>query len=62
MRTIKEVRESFWANHPEFKEDYRKTYKQNQYKTDIRCCFVDYVNMLRQNGEISEKLAYRVTL
>jgi hypothetical protein len=62
MKTITEVRNAFWDVHREFKSEFRKTYRQDQYKTDIRCAFVDYVDSLRKNGGISEKLARRVTL
>ena len=62
MTTQKQVRESFWNAFPEFKSEYKKTYTQNQYRTDIRCSFVDYVDSLAKNGEISEKLAQKVTL
>lgn len=62
MKTQKQVRESFWNAFPEFKSEYKKSYTQNQYRCDIRCCFVDYVDGLAKNGEISEKLAQRVTL
>lgn len=62
MKTQKQVRESFWNAFPEFKSEYKKTYTQNQYRCDIRCYFVNYVDNLAKNGEISEKLAQRVTL
>lgn len=48
MKTFKEVRAAFWAAHPQFKSEYRKTYSQNDYRTDIRVCFVDYVDQLRK--------------
>jgi hypothetical protein len=62
MTTQKEVRETFWANNPEIKNEYRKTYRQNDYRCDIRCMFVDYVDYLIRSGVISENLAQRVTL
>lgn len=62
MNTITAVRNAFWNAHPQFAKDYRKTYRQNDYKTDIRCAFVDYVDNLQKDGVITEKLAYRVTL
>jgi len=62
MKTFKEIRASFWENHPQFKEHYRKTYTQNQYCTDIRCAFVDYVDYLLKSEVIAEKLANNVTL
>ena len=66
MKTQKQVRDSFW----EFLEDVNPTLaahkrsnkRQNDYNTDIRCTFVDYVDSLRRDGKISEKLANNVTL
>jgi hypothetical protein len=62
MKTISEIRASFWASYPEFKKEYRTKKRQNDYKTDIRCAFVDYIDNLQRNGDISEKLAHRATL
>ena len=36
--------------------------KGKMHNTDTRCAFVDYVDMLARNGEISESLAQKVTL
>ena len=57
MTTQVQIRQSFWEAHPQFKDDYRVTYR-----TDIRCSFVDYVDHLMKNGDISENLAGKVTL
>jgi hypothetical protein len=62
MRTFKEVRASFWNAHPQFKSEYRKTYTQNQYRVDIRCAWVEWLEYLYKVDEIKEKLYYRVTL
>jgi hypothetical protein len=62
MKTITQIRQSFWEVHPEFKSEYRKTWRQNQYKTDIRCAFVDFVDYLKRNNSITEKLGSRATL
>lgn len=62
MKTITQVRKSFWQSFPQFKTEFRTRKRQNQYSTDCRCCFVDYVDQLQKSGEISEKLAKRVTL
>ena len=62
MKTQTQVRQAFWEAHPEFKSDYRVSKRQNEYKCDIRCAFVDYVDYLQRDSIISEKLAYRVTL
>lgn len=62
MTTITQVRQSFWDSFEQFKPEYRARKRQNQYRADIRMTFVDYVESLRRNNIISEKLANRVTL
>ena len=62
LKTIKSVRESFWCEHPEYKSFYRVNKRQNNYICDIRAAFVDYVDFLQKSGQITEKLAYKVTL
>lgn len=62
FKTVSEVRKAFWSSFPQFKAEYRKTWRQNQYKCDIRCSFVDFVDGLQKDGEITEKLANKVTL
>lgn len=62
INSITGVRNDFWHSHPQFKNEYRKTYRQNQYNATIRTCFVDYVDYLQKDGIISESLANRVTL
>ena len=62
MKTISEVRKAFWFDFPQYKCFYRVKKRQNDYNCDIRCEFVDYVDFLLKDGQISEKLANRVTL
>ena len=66
LTTQAEVRAKFWdyieAFYPELKTEYRRYKRQNEYCTDIRCMFVDYVDSLMKDGIISEKLADKVTL
>ena len=62
MKTLTQLRASFWQTHPEHTESFRKTYRQNQYNATIRTAFVDYVDSLARDGIISEKLAERATL
>lgn len=66
IKTQTQVRENFWEFlrevNPGLASKYRRTKRQNDYPTDIRVNFVDYVDNLRRNGEITEALAYRVTL
>lgn len=54
------VRAAFWAEHPRFKQ--RRGWSQNDYPTDTRCAFVDYVDNLARDGLISAELAQMVTL
>ena len=65
IKTQSQVRESFWAFlreiNPGLAAKYRRTKRQNDYPTDIRVNFVDFVDTLRRNRQISESLAYRVT-
>ena len=64
MTTQKQIRAEFWAAHPTLSRrkirDYAGTGRM--YHVDTRCTFADYVDELHRDGEISEDLAYRVTL
>lgn len=66
IKTITEVRRSFWDMlrqfNPILAAEYRTGKRQNAYITDIRVLFVDYVDQLHRSGEISDKLAQKVTL
>lgn len=63
--TQAQIRAAFWNTHPQFHKrpaapGYR--WPQNTYNTDTRCAFVDFVDSLARNGEISAALADRATL
>lgn len=66
MKTLnlKQVRDIFWAEivTEEEKKEYRVRKTQNDYSTDIRCKFVDFVDYLCKNGNITQKQADRYTL
>lgn len=66
LTTQKQVREAFWEAHPLFDHQAReagiRSKRQNEHCATVRCSFVDFVDMLCRNGEISETLAERVTL
>jgi pyruvate dehydrogenase complex dehydrogenase (E1) component len=68
MTTQKQVRDAFFASTGTVKRLVRtptkhyRLMRQDEYPTDIRCLFVDYVDQLARSGEISEQLASRVTL
>lgn len=60
--TFKEVRNMFFEMCPEFKAERKKGKKQNDFSCDCRCTFVDFVECLRKNGEISDKQVDKLTL
>ena len=60
ITTQKELRNTFWEAHPQFKR--RCTQKQNAYPTDIRIAWCDYVDRMNRNAQISDALANRATL
>lgn len=57
--TQSEVRAAFFDAYPRLK---RRGATHDDYPTDTRCAFVDFVDYLQRSGEISELLAERVTL
>lgn len=55
-----EVCEAFWAMYPEFtRPDF---VVQNDLPCDVRCAFVDFVDQMEREGQISSELAANVTL
>jgi hypothetical protein len=60
----KQLREQFWAEHPELSrkkiKDYAGTGKM--YNTDTRTAFVNWLDALQKNGDVSQELAERATL
>lgn len=65
--TQQEVRAVFWQHLADCRDWetsrlYRVRKRQNDYPADTRCAFVEFVDALQKSGEISEKLAKRVTL
>lgn len=55
-----QVRKAFWQGMPTGTQVRGK--RQNGYNATIRSEFVEFVDMLARNGNISESLAQRVTL
>jgi len=65
--TQEQVRLSFWEDNPlalsrTVEREIRQGRPDKDFRTDTRCAFVDYVDMLARDGRISEALASRVTL
>jgi len=57
---LRSVRLSFWQAHPQFTR--HPGWKQDQYPTDVRVAFVDWVDYLHRDGQISDTIAQKVTL
>ena len=60
--TQKQVREAFWQAHPDYAQLRRSRKRQNDYPADVRKAWVDWIDMLAKDGQISQALAHRVTL
>lgn len=58
--TQSEVRSAFWQGMPQVWSKYRNK-RQNDWPADLRVEFVDFVDFLARQGDISESLAQRVT-
>lgn len=59
---FKQIRSNFWALHPEFKNEYRYRKKQNDYNPTIRSSFVEYIDNLVRDGQITANQAKKITL
>ncbi len=58
-----QIRDAFWSVYcVEGKPREYRGKSQNQLPTDVRCAFVDFVDNLARDQQISEALAQRVTL
>ena len=60
ITTQKELRQTFWRDHPYLTRVPGKT--QNQYPADTRVAWVEYVDAMAREGVISDALANRATL
>lgn len=65
------LRALFWQEHPHFKRTcvrikkpghYYRALDQNEYPTDVRVSWVDFVDHCARSGLIDEALASRATL
>lgn len=58
--TAKQVCAMFWSDHPTFRRVYGRD--QNDYPTDVRAAFCEYVDWCAREGLITPAVAERVTL
>ena len=60
ITTQRELRNRFWDANPELKRKPGAT--QNDYPTDTRVAWCDFVDHMQSEGQIPETLAQRATL
>ena len=58
----KDLRDAFWAENEQWADARRSRKTHNDYNCTIRCAFVEFVDSMARDGQISEKLAFRATL
>lgn len=63
ITTQSDLRSAFWEAHEQLRRAYfRRSWRQNQYPTDVRVPWCDYVESCHRDGLISDALAQRATL
>ena len=60
ITTQKALRNEFWYQHPQYKRV--AGWKQNNYHTDIRIAWCEFIDNLYQSDQISKGLVERATL
>ena len=60
--TFKQVRDLFFNEFPQFRHERRYRKPQDEYSTDCRVYWCDFVEFLRRNGDITTKQAERIVL
>ena len=60
--TFKQVRDLFFETYPQFQSERRVRKSQNNYSTDCRCAFVDFVDYLNKDGQITDNQTFNLTL
>ena len=64
--TQRQIRKAFWQylkeTDPELYAEGKRSKGQNEQVTDVRCSFVQFIDGLARGGQITEKMAQKVTL
>lgn len=62
--TKKAIRQLFWQENPNLSRKKITSYdgKGKMYKTDTRVAFVDFVQTLHSNKQISDNMVQKITL
>lgn len=64
ITTLKQLRKEFWQTFPNVPKRKITNYSGNgkMWPTDTRCTFVDWLDMLSKDGDITQDFAQRATL
>ena len=62
ITTQRQLRKEFWATFPGLSNRLIGLQGNRHYVADTRMTFVDFVDAMAKNNEISESLAFRATL
>ena len=69
LTTQKQIRDAFWQAFPALpRRRYRYSLRRDDkaaplvYPVDTRCAFVDFLDALHRDGQVSDALANRATL
>lgn len=60
--TFKQVRNLFFEEFPQFRHERRRGKQQNEFSTDCRCYFVDFVDYLHRDGQLTDRQRENITL
>ena len=60
--TFKQARDLFFENYPEFQSERRVRKSQKDYSCDCRYAFVNFVDYLNKDGQITDNQAFKLTL
>ena len=64
--TQKQIRKAFWQHlkegNPELYAEGKRSKPQNEQVTDVRCAFVQFIDELAKDGQITEEMNQKVTL
>lgn len=62
IKTLSALRAAFWDTHPEYLHQWKPRKRQNDYPTDTRQAWCDFIDQQHRAGSISDKLAQEATL
>lgn len=61
----RDLRRGFWQEHPQLAHLHKRTVNYGngkQYPTDVRVSFIDWLDALSKNSEVTQEFAFYATL